>query len=212
MEGPNRVHNTSHVKLHYPHRMAWETRTVYMSTPTLNGRQKRCQDEAYLVRLTVQGGWRQAQLAVARDEHSYARNVRSFITTSHTTNEDSKSQRRSAYGDSLLQIGSDYGMLTQRSLGFTEAQKQFSSFQLLLWMSYIAFLEFRGCPSEEIESIVQSFSSFDQKRRRRLVPRARKINSVICNIVHVCGWSIARATEVFYLCRSSETLTSSPPY
>lgn len=166
----------------------------------VKGEPTNVQDETYLEQLAVKGGWGKTQLSVVHDKDSYARIVRSFITTSNLGSCQFDNQREIKLGNSLLSIGSNYAKLAQRSLEYTKAQKQFSSFQLLLWISYITFIEWKGYPSEDIDSVINNFSALDQKRRRRLVPRARKINRVICDIVHVCGWSIARATEVFFLC------------
>ncbi|KAF2625007.1 hypothetical protein BU25DRAFT_450398 [Macroventuria anomochaeta] len=158
------------------------------------------QSETYLKQMSEEGDSRKRQLSIVCNEGLYARTVRSFITTSCVANGESDNQRQVVLGNDLLAIGSYFAKLTHRSAEAIKAQKQFSSFQLLLLLSYIAFVQHKGYSDEDIDLHIQSFCVVNQNRRRQLIPRALKVNQVICEIVRVCGWSIARATEVFFLC------------
>lgn len=106
-------------------------------------------------------------------------------------------------GSDFLSVAGDYAELTKQSLTQHESQTRFSKFQLLLALSCIVFVESKGCTDDEADVLIQTVTDYsNEKKRRRVLSRIKHLNSIICSIAQECQWSIARATEMFFVCKS----------
>jgi hypothetical protein len=157
-------------------------------------------DAAYLNQLREKGSWATAQVSLVRDKSHYECIIRSFLATSYISSMEEQSHAALTHKNELVVVGWHYAQLTKQTLEIQATHKQFSSFQFLVWLSYLAFLQSTGESAETIDEILQIHYGQDEKRRKRLIPRALKINSVMQEIARKCEIGVSRATELFFLC------------
>ena len=140
--------------------------------------------------------WRETQLKLVDGEERYKRIARSFTRGIGIVGEISQENPQPS-GD-LIATGIKLAQLTGSSMVSMARQKAFAHFQLLVLLSYCLFLESNHTSWEAIDGILQTVTSFSEYKRKRLLIRARRVNTLICNLV-LGGWSIYRATELFFL-------------
>jgi hypothetical protein len=158
-------------------------------------------DIAYLEQITRKGAWEEVQFAVAHDEVRYEKLVRAFVSRSYVPNLEADGQPCIQQEANLLDVGRNFGRLATRSDRNSRSQTRFGCFQFLLWISYIAFLEWKGISKKEVDDSMSQLCNFDQRRKRRLLLRAKKINAIIYEIACARHLDIYRATEFFFLCK-----------
>lgn len=153
----------------------------------------------YLDLLRQGVNWAAAQKALVNDEIGYEQVVRGFLSASCIQDPEDPLHSPEPQKNTLITVGWRFTQLATRSLKLNEKQKQFSSFQFLIWLSYLAFLETKGYSTENIDKLLQLFSNHEERRRRRFIPRAKIVNTLIQTIARTCNIGLARATEVFFL-------------
>ena len=75
-------------------------------------------------------------------------------------------------------------------------------FQVLIILSFCGYLEFKGVRKEVLEAIVKIVCGSKSISWKRLIDSALRINRLISDLASN-GWSIYRATELFFLCEFS---------
>ena len=142
--------------------------------------------------------WRKRQTGLGLNTvEQYEQAIRAF------TKVDKEPYQRDGYSEHEL-LAERFAGQTQDSL-MNANQKSFSTFQLLILLSYCGVLRSRGCPDETIDQIIQHIGDREYDRRR-LLRSARWINRLIVALVSH-GWTIYRATELFFIGVLSKLLT-----
>jgi hypothetical protein len=158
-------------------------------------------DRKYLEQITKKKAWEEAQLSIVQDEAGYEKFVRAFVTKSHAPDGEADTELEIEPETNLLSIGHNFGQLTKRSDDRSVRQTRFGRFQFLLWISYVAYLQFKRVPEKDIDDALSRLGKSYPRRRKHLLLQARRVNIVIREIVYTCRWDIGRATEVFFLCK-----------
>jgi hypothetical protein len=166
-------------------------------------------DRKYLEQITRKGAWEEAQFSIVHNEARYEKFVRAFVTRSYAPSDEPDTELDIEPETNLLSIGHNFGQLAKRSDDNSECQTRFGCFQLLLWISYVAYLQFKRVSEEDINDSMSWLGKSYQRRRKQFLLQARRVNVVIRNIAHTCRWDIARATEVFFLCEFQPLTTIS---
>lgn len=149
------------------------------------------------------GDWQKAQSKIAPDVETYKKVIASLTTTSAAPTGEQVSYRITNNGSDFLSVAGNYAELTKHSIIRHESQSRFSRFQLLLALSCVLFVKSKGCTAGEADRLIQTMTQCPtEKRRRRILIRIKHLNSVIGSIARKCQWNIARATEVFFVCKS----------
>lgn len=107
--------------------------------------------------------------------------------------------RTLAYPDDYLRTGRQLAQRTERELCKTALQTRSSHFLAVLFFSYCAALEAMEVERHLIDSMMDTLTSFRSSKRACLRKRGKEINAAIITLV-ANGWSIGRATEIFFLC------------
>jgi len=162
--------------------------------------------DAFLRNLPKAVEWHKRQIEIVENDEQYERIICSLTSHSRVHIKEEPDQKNPESEDELVTIGVNLALLTDSSLKNEKLQKSFSFFQLLVFFSYCAFLRNRGISREIIDRITQNVTSFREKDRRRLISRALWINSIISKLVKN-GWSIYRATELFFISIFSKLLS-----
>ncbi|KAJ6201912.1 hypothetical protein J3E72DRAFT_382433 [Bipolaris maydis] len=140
--------------------------------------------------------WRLTQLMIVTNREKYESMVRAFTLSPTITSEGHNSQRLTA--ENLVELGTHLARLVERSINAHMAQKSFTHFQSLIFLSYCLYLTKKGTPSEKIDNLLKVFNK-DEKKRKRLLVQAAQINKMIAELGNK-GWNIVRATELFLIC------------
>lgn len=97
----------------------------------------------------------------------------------------------------LVDLAERFALLTKDSLTNAKLQRSFARFQALILLSYCEVLRKTGVPYDTIDRIIQHITDRECDRRR-LLESALWINSIIDDLVSH-GWTIYRATELFFI-------------
>jgi len=81
--------------------------------------------------------------------------------------------------------------------------------QLGQLLSYYSFLKVNGIQENDINRILQRVTAARENDCRRLLLRSTRINELICELVQ-SGWSLFRATELFFNSMCSILLPVAP--
>lgn len=128
----------------------------------------------------------------------YEEAIRAFTDR---TNVVLKREPREGDGQSdneLVAVAKRLALITQSSLANAKLQRSFASFQVLILLSYCGFLRKKDIPYDTIDKIIQQVTDAPEYDRRRLLQSALWINGLIVDLVRN-GWTIYRATELFFL-------------
>ena len=93
-------------------------------------------------------------------------------------------------------------LLTKKTLANAEFQRSFALFQALILLSYCQVLKKRYVPFHEIDRVIGHIAT-NEKDRKKILNGALRINEIINKLVDN-GWTIYRATELFFFSGSSE--------
>lgn len=146
--------------------------------------------------------WRKRQTGLGLNTvEQYEQAIRAFTKVNREVNREP--YQRDGYSEHEL-LAERFAGQTQDSL-MNANQKSFSTFQLLILLSYCGVLRSRGCPYETVDQIIQNIGDREYDRRR-LLKSARWINRLIVALVSH-GWTIYRATELFFIGVLSKLLT-----
>lgn len=96
-----------------------------------------------------------------------------------------------------MDLAERFALLTRDSLTNAKLQRSFATFQALILLSYCQVLRKRGVSYETVDRIMQHVAGSEYDRRR-LLESAPWINGLIVALVS-SGWTIYRATELFFL-------------
>jgi hypothetical protein len=87
----------------------------------------------------------------------------------------------------------------------SELSRASSNFQALVLLSLCVYLDKKGIPAKTTDPIIQLITNAGVDRRLRLLRSADDINDLIAELVDR-GWSIYRATELFFISMSMTIL------
>ena len=155
-------------------------------------------DNSFLNKAPRPERWCEKQLSIVGTPQNYQNAIRS-LWTQNTVQEKSPS---ASYSGNLIDIGSQLATVTQSSFQSAKLQKCLANFHALILLSYLALLESLGESIEATDSIIRSVQVFGTMNSRRLISGGKKANRLIQKLAGV-GWSLCRATELFFLCKFS---------
>jgi hypothetical protein len=98
-----------------------------------------------------------------------------------------------------------YPLLPKSCPANSELSRASSNFQALLLLSLCVYLNKKGYPAKRTDQIIQLITNAGLDRRLRLLRSADSINDLIAELVDR-GWSIYRATELFFISMSMTIL------
>lgn len=174
-------------------------RTKRKHPTSLEGRSKKLQArDSFLRNLPEVSQWRSRQEHVVGGVEKYEETIRCLIRGNKVNVAEEPSRRLVESQDHLILIGRRLALWTDASLRAEALQRSFASFQAFLFLSYCGLLEKRGISHEVVDQITQCVSSFRESDRNRLRSHALRVNVFIQELVER-GWSIHRATELFFL-------------
>jgi hypothetical protein len=101
----------------------------------------------------------------------------------------------------LVNIAIRYALLTKSTFVDAKLVKAKSEFQAFILLSLCAVLEATGIPSETIDQVMQHATKSSKDARLKQLRGAIWVNGLIAKLVKL-GWSIYRATELFFISRS----------
>jgi hypothetical protein len=107
----------------------------------------------------------------------------------------------------LVNLAKSFALLTRASLNNVKLQKSVAQFQALVLLSYCVVLREMDVPHETIDGIIRYIHD-SERERKSLLKGALWINRLINNLADNSGWTIYRATELFFLGMLSKLLTS----
>jgi hypothetical protein len=143
-------------------------------------------------------GWRKRQTELELNTvEQYEEVIRAFTARTNIIPKREPYQGDGHSENELVNLAERFALLTKDSLRNAKLQRSFATFQALILLSYCEVLRKRGVPYETVDQIIQHIAGreFD---RRRLLDSAPWVNGVIVNLVSH-GWTIYRATELFFL-------------
>ena len=142
--------------------------------------------------------WYNRQIDIVGEAKNYEVVIQSLTERRKASTLEVPTQGYQESENDLVVIGMKLAVLADASLKNETLQKPFSYFQALLLLSYCGFLEKREVPYEIIDQITHHVSCFREMDRRRLRSQALKVNILIRKLVEG-GWTIYRATELFFI-------------
>ena len=107
--------------------------------------------------------------------------------------------------DELVNLAERFALLTRDSLANANLQRSFALSQTLLLLSYCEVLRKRDVPYETIDGIIEHIAS-EESDRKKLLESALWVNDIINQLVS-SGWTIYRATELFFIGIFSKSVT-----
>lgn len=151
--------------------------------------------------------WRRRQIELELDTvEQYEQVIRAFTDRAYVTVEREPYQGDGHSKHELIDLAERLVVLTRDPPTNAKLQRSFASFQLLILLSYCEILRIWDIPYVMIDPIIQDVAGRESDRRR-LLNSASWINGLIVDLVSH-GWSIYRATELFFIGVSSELSTS----
>lgn len=103
-------------------------------------------------------------------------------------------------GNELVDRVEIYALLTKSSLTTATSMRALSNFQAFILLSLCRVLETKGVLPEKIDQITQHITDLPEKERLRLRRSAVWVNMLIVELIKR-GWTIYRATELFFISR-----------
>ncbi|KAI9710591.1 MAG: hypothetical protein M1828_002142, partial [Chrysothrix sp. TS-e1954] len=100
-------------------------------------------------------------------------------------------------GDQFVDLAERLALLIGRSFADADLQEVTARFKTLVLLSYCEVLQKRGVAFETIDRIISHVGACESERKK-ILKGALWINGVINNLVD-SGWTIFRATELFFL-------------
>jgi hypothetical protein len=137
--------------------------------------------------------WSRKQLEIVKNSDTYHKTLSSLFV-----GDSAPGSTQAQYPNNLVAIGKQFAELTVSSSQSRKLQRSFSYFQAFILLLYCAVLERIGTDRREVDSILETVSTFGTKRKTTLRRSAWKAYKVIGRLVKV-GWTISRATELFFL-------------
>lgn len=144
--------------------------------------------------------WRTRQIELdLKTVEQYESVIRAFGNVADIRREASYEDANSE--DELVHLAERLALLTKRSLANAELQRSFALFQALILLSYCQVLNKRHVPFHEIDRVIGHIAT-NEKDRKKILSGASWINDIINKLVDN-GWTIYRATELFFMSASS---------
>jgi hypothetical protein len=131
------------------------------------------------------------------------------FTSKSVANSTATSQEEVRPENELVALGIELAQSTESSQTLANVQQTKSNCQLLILLSYCSFLKANGIQENDINRILQKVTTARENNRRRLLLRSTRINELICELVQ-SGWSLFRATELFFKSMCSILLPVAP--
>lgn len=153
--------------------------------------------------------WRKRQNELLlQNEQQYEVVIRAFTVCTNVGFKTERCKGDNESVDELVDLAEKFSLLTKSSLSNASLQRSFANFQALIFLSYCLVLREKGIPFEVVDQKIQHITDAREVDRRRLLDGAQHINNIIVDLTNH-GWSIFRATELFFL---SKALQSMSPY
>jgi len=141
--------------------------------------------------------WRKRQIELELNTvEQYEETIRAFTDRSDAPVTRKPYQREKHSEHELIALAERFALLTKASLTNAKRQRSFPTFQALILLSYCEVLRKRDVSYETVDRIIEHIAG--ERDRRRLLHSARWINGVIVDLVSH-GWTIYRATELFFI-------------
>ena len=142
--------------------------------------------------------WRKRQTELELNTvEQYEQAIRAFTDRPNVIVERQPYQGDGHSEHELVNLAERYALLIRESLTNAKLQKSFATFQALILLSYCEVLRKRDVPYETVDRIIQHVAGRESDRRR-LLDSASWINGLIVTLVSY-GWTICRATELFFI-------------
>jgi hypothetical protein len=149
--------------------------------------------------------WRRRQIELELNTAAqYEEVIRAFTGRTNITPKREPYQGNGYSENELVNLAERFALLTRNSLANAKLQKSIATFQALILLSYCEVLRRWGVPYETLDRIIQHIAD-RESNRRRLLASALWVNGVIVDLVSH-GWTIYRATELFFLGAISKLL------
>jgi hypothetical protein len=149
--------------------------------------------------------WRRRQTELELNTVAqYEEVIRAFTSRTNITPKREPHQGNGNSENELVNLAERFALLTRNSLANAKLQKSIATFQALILLSYCEVLRRWGVPYETLDRIIQHIAG-RESNRRRLLASALWVNGVIVDLVSH-GWTIYRATELFFLGAISKLL------
>jgi len=149
--------------------------------------------------------WRKRQTELELNTvEQYEQSIRAFTDRTNVIVKREPYQRAEHSKHELIDLAERFALLTKASLTNAKRQRSFATFQALILLSYCEVLRKKDVSYETIDRIIEHIAG--ERDRRRLLSGARWVNGVIVDLVSH-GWTIYRATELFFIGMSLELPT-----
>ncbi|KAF1992777.1 hypothetical protein P154DRAFT_568403 [Amniculicola lignicola CBS 123094] len=154
--------------------------------------------ESFLKNLPQSDQWRKRQVDIVSTETEYTRIIRSFFTNHAVAEATTADTQEIQHPNQLIAVGLNFALLTDSSLKKSALQKSLSYFQALVLLSYCAVLIHSGVERHEVDKVMASVAMFGAIDYNKLRAGVLRVNRRINKLVEA-GWTISRATELFFL-------------
>lgn len=149
--------------------------------------------------------WRRRQTELELNTAAqYEEIIRAFTGRTNITPKREPYRGNGYSENELVNLAERFALLTRNSLANAKLQKSIATFQALILLSYCEVLRRWGVPYETLDRIIQHIAG-RESNRKRLLASALWVNGVIVDLVSH-GWTIYRATELFFLGAISKLL------
>ena len=149
--------------------------------------------------------WRKRQIDLGlKTVEQYEGVVRALGNCVNINTESSRGDENSE--DELVNLAERFALLMRNSLTNAKLQRSFALFQVLILLSYCEVLRtLKDVPYETIDGIIKHIAA-QENDRKKLLKSALWINGIINDLVSN-GWTMYRATELFFIGMFSKFLT-----
>lgn len=148
--------------------------------------------------------WRKRQVELGlKTVEQYEGVIRAFGNRANIKTEASQGDGHSQ--NELVNVAERLALLTRDSLANANLQRSFALFQALILLSYCEVLRRKDVPYETVDGIIRHIAE-KESDRKKLLASALWINDIINKLVSN-GWTIYRATELFFISMFSKLLT-----
>lgn len=154
----------------------------------------------FLRNAPLASSWRARQIELGlKTAEQYEGVIRAFGNVANTGIE--ATYENTNLGDELVHLAERLALLTKSSLANAQLQRSFALFQALILLSYCLVLRNRDIPSDQIDRIIRHIAA-NEKDRKKILKGASWIHEAINGLIDN-GWTIYRATELFFIGPSS---------
>ncbi|KAH8692571.1 hypothetical protein GQ44DRAFT_733996 [Phaeosphaeriaceae sp. PMI808] len=143
--------------------------------------------------------WRERQLELGLNTvEKYEHVIQGFSRRAHAVSKREYCKELGQSGGELIVVGKSLALLTKSSLENVDLQRSFAYFHVLILLSYCELLRQKGVSDEAIDELIQTVTDIRERDRKALLDTVPWIHQLIVELVQR-GWTLHRATELFFL-------------